>query len=304
MLERATDEAEPLSVEEVMRRACADELLSHHVYRRLARAPFVGERLRMVLERAAEDELRHYKFWERLVGKCAPKAVKLKALVYALLFYLFGATVTLKVIESKEVDAAAVYREVAEKRPDLREELERIVEDEERHEEELASNIDEGRVKYIGSITLGVSDALVELTGIYTGSLGAFEDTLSAGLTGLLAGVAASISMGVASYAQARHEGRLNPRLAGLYTSLAYLAVVSVLALPYFAIGSLLAAFAVMLALATAMVAYVTFYAAVLHDRRYLREFAETASLMFGVSILLYFLGSTLGGLIGVRRID
>jgi hypothetical protein len=37
---------------------------------------------------------------------------------------------------------------------------------------------------------------------------------------GFLAGIAASISMGIASYAQAKNEGRARPGLAALYTFL------------------------------------------------------------------------------------
>ena|GEM_PF-3678131 len=41
-------------------------------------------------------------------------------------------------------------------------------------------SVSESRVKYFGSIALRISDALVELMGIYAGSLGAFASTLVA----------------------------------------------------------------------------------------------------------------------------
>lgn len=68
---------------------------------------------------------------------------------------------------------------------------------------------------------------------MYTSSLSAFENTLSEGLTSLLAGIATSISMRITSYTQAKHEGGLNPELAAFYTSIAYPAVVGLLAIPY-----------------------------------------------------------------------
>lgn len=287
-----------------IREMCADEYFSHHVYRHLAKFPFINKKLKTILEKAAEDELKHYNFWRNIVGECTSKISMLKVLLYTVMFYLFGLTVTLRFIESKEFNAAELYKNLIENKPELKDEVNRIIKDEERHEREFALSIDEGRVRYIGSITLGISDALVELTGIYTGSLGAFENTLNAGLTGLLAGIAASISMGIASYAQTKHEGRLNPRLSAFYTFIAYLAVVLVLALPYFLIGSLSIAFGVMLALALVVVAYITFYASILHNRNYFKEFTETALLIFGVSILLYILGSVLGTILGVKQID
>jgi hypothetical protein len=48
----------------------------------------------------------------------------------------------------------------------------------------------------------------------------------------------------------------------------------------------------------------ITFYAAILHGRSYLREFTETSLLIFGVSILLYVLGLTLGSLLGIKQLS
>lgn len=293
-----------MSYARVERKMCEDEYVSFHLYRRLARLPLVSENLRKTLRKAAEDELKHYEFWKSFAGECASIASKLKVLLYTVMFYLFGLTVTLKFIESKEARAASIYENIASEKPEVAGVLKEIVEDEERHEAEFAESIDEGRVKYIGSITLGISDALIELTGIYTGSLGAFENTLSAGLTGLLAGVAASISMGAAAYAQAKHEYRLNPKLSALYTFAAYIAVAAILAAPYFMVSSILVAFTVMMLLATAIVAYVSFYSAVLRSKSYLKEFAETLVMVLGVSLALYVLGSVLGELLGVTRIE
>ena len=44
-----------------------------------------------------------------------------------------------------------------------------IVEDEDKHEQELIDLIDEERLRYVGSIVLGLNDALVELTGALAG---------------------------------------------------------------------------------------------------------------------------------------
>lgn len=287
---------------DILHEVCRDEYKAYTLYKALARS-VGGKKYRYVLEKAAEDEWNHYVFWRNIVGECTTRLTKLKMFLYTVILYLFGLTVTLKVIESKEVDASETYRKLSEHRPDLRDSLNKIIEDEERHEADFASNIDEGRVKYLGSITLGISDALIELTGIYTGSLGAFENTISAGLTGFLAGVAASISMGIASYSQAKHDTYRNPRLSALYTSTAYILVVVLLALPYFLMNSMLFAFTTMISVAVAVVAYMTFYTAVLHNKNYMREFVETVSMILGVSFLLYILGSILSKLIGLETL-
>lgn len=293
-----------MSITEMVYRMCKDEYESYYIYRFLSRSPTIDKKLRDTLARAADDEYRHYMFWQSIAGGCKSRVSLIKVLLYVVIFYLFGLTITLKILESKEANAEHLYKSIPVLDPNLSNAVTKIAEEELRHEKEFLLGIDEGRVKYIGSITLGISDALVELTGIYAGSLGAFENAISAGLTGLLAGIAASISMGIASYSQAKHEKRLNPRLSALYTSLAYIVVVLLLSVPYFVINSTHVAFAVMIAIAIGVLAYISFYAAVLQNKKYLREFAESTTLILGVSLLLYVVGSWLGGMLGVRLAD
>ncbi|MEM2158511.1 MAG: rubrerythrin family protein, partial [Sulfolobales archaeon] len=162
------------------------------------------------------------------------------------------------------------------------------------HERNLINNLNEKRIKYLSSIALGISDALVELTGIYAGALGALSSTVNAGLIGLLAGISAALSMTVASYTQAKPEVGKSPKLSALFTGIAYFAVVIALALPYFITSSILTAFISMLAIAIMLIAYISFYGAVLYDRNYLKEFIEGAFLLLGVSLLLYIIGENL----------
>ena len=62
--------------------------------------------------------------------------------------------------------------------PKTLEKLARIVRDEEEHETSWASRIEEWRVKYLGSLALGMSDAIIELScvsRIRAGEVGAQE---------------------------------------------------------------------------------------------------------------------------------
>lgn len=285
-------------------RMCKDEYESYHIYNVLAKSPMINKKLRLVLEKVAKDELKHYMFWRNIVGECSSKVSIFKILFYRLALYLFGVTIIIKLLESKEIRASGVYKSIASKRADLAKEIEEIYRDEEAHENSFASNIDEDRIKYIGFITLGISDALIELTGIYAGSLGAFDNNISAGLTGLLAGIAASISMGIASYSQAKHESRLKPSLSALYTFISYISVVLFLALPYFIIDSLYIAFAIMITIAFVVIAYLSLYVSVLHNKKYYKELIESILLILGVSLLLYLIGRLLGDILGIKLAD
>ncbi|MEM0505669.1 MAG: ferritin family protein [Thermosphaera sp.] len=280
--------------------ACVDEYESHLIYQALSRAPLIGGKTRSVLARASAEEHSHYLFWRSIVGECRSRLSGVKTLVYLVLLLAFGLTVVMKIIESKEKDASSLYRRISEERPDLRDMVAKMIEQEERHEEEFIQSIGENRVKYIGSITLGLSDALIELTGVYTGALGVLNDTLTAGLMGGLAGLTASISMGVASFNQARQEGRLNPLASALYTLVAYLAVTIALAAPYFILKDISMAFSTMLLVSIGITAYLSVYTAVLHGKSFAKEFALTLTLVLGIAFLLYFLGSLARSLFGI----
>ena len=65
---------------------------------------------------------------------------------------------------------------------------------------------------------LGLADALVEVTAIYTGSLGVYHSTMLTGLAGIIAGAAASISMASAAYLQAKQGFKGSPFVAAGYT--------------------------------------------------------------------------------------
>ncbi|MEM0345799.1 MAG: hypothetical protein QW189_07785, partial [Thermofilaceae archaeon] len=123
---------------------------------------------------------------------------------------------------------------------------------------------------------------------------------LTAGLMGGLAGLTASISMGVASFNQARQEGRLNPLASALYTLVAYLAVTIALAAPYFILKDISMAFSTMLLVSIGITAYLSVYTAVLHGKSFAKEFALTLTLVLGIAFLLYFLGSLARSLFGI----
>lgn len=276
------------------RRMCRSEYVAHRVYLYVGRHLARGG-LRGALLRASGDERRHYEFWRSIAGECGGPSALLEVLAFLALSVLFGVTVLIKTLERMEGDTSRAYEELSRVMPERSEELRSMAEDERVHEAEFAGSIDEARVRYLGSIVLGISDALIELTGVYAGALGALESARTAGIVGLLAGASASISMAVASYAQAKHEVGRRPGTAALYTGVSYLLVVLALAAPYFLTEALTLAFALMVASAILIVAYVSVYSSVLLERSYPRELVSNAALLLGVSALLYALGRALG---------
>ena len=78
-----------------------------------------------------------------------------------------------------------------------------------------------GISRYLGSIVLGLNDALVELTGALAGLTLALQDSRIIAMTGLITGFAASLSMAGSEYlstkAELTHLKRANPKKKALY---------------------------------------------------------------------------------------
>ncbi len=282
---------------------CRDELHDYTVYMVLARREKNRERARL-LERLAEQEKRHYMFWRRLAGRDC-KVSKIHGLIATVLRTLFGLTFTLKLLERGEAETIEKYRRVLDKLgSEERRELESIIRDEEEHEKALLEQIDEAVVKYVGFIALGLADAIVEITGVHAGFLGATASTIMAGVAGLVVGFAAAISMASAAYIQAKQErAARSPGLSALATGLAYIFAVVLLALPYFMTHSMALAFTASVLMGVGLIAGFNYYAAVLFDRSFPREFAESVALMLGTAAATYMFGEIVGSMFGIPEL-
>ncbi|WP_228713241.1 VIT1/CCC1 transporter family protein, partial [Halarcobacter bivalviorum] len=79
--------------------------------------------------------------------------------------------------------------------------------------------LNDKKLLYAGAIVLGMNDALVELTGTLSGLAFAFDKSLTVGLTGLIMGIAASLSMAGSAYFEAKENPseEINPLVYSLY---------------------------------------------------------------------------------------
>ena len=131
------------------------------------------------------------------------KPRRLRILIHFWFVRIFGMTFGIKLLEKGESTAIKSYAEEDSSLAFMDE----IKADEERHESILIDMLDEERLQYVGSIVLGLNDALVELTGALAGYTIAFQNTRLIALTGLITGISASFSMAASEYLATRHEG-------------------------------------------------------------------------------------------------
>jgi VIT1/CCC1 family predicted Fe2+/Mn2+ transporter len=152
--------------------------------------------------------------------------------------------------------------------------------------------IDEERLKYISSIVLGLNDALVELTGALAGFTLALQNTNLIGVTGLITGIAASLSMGASEYLSTKsEESEKIPAKAAVYTGVAYVLTVFLLIFPYLILTNVYLCLGLALIDAIVIILIFTFYVSVAKEIEFKKRFLEMALISLGIAALSFVIG-------------
>lgn len=256
-----------------------------------------SEEDRNVLLRIAEEENRHAIIWSKYTGKM-PKATKATVLKWTVIAKVFGYTFAIKKMENGENKASRKYKTLIAEVP----EAIKIMEDEDRHEKELIEILDEERLQYVGSMVLGLSDALVELSGTLAGLTFALQNTRVIALSGLITGISATLSMASSEYLSAKSDGNQNAKKSALYTGIAYLISVAAMILPYLLLPakSFLPALIIMLAAVVIIIALFSYYISVAKGESFKKRFAEMAGISLSVAAISFVIGLLAKELLGV----
>jgi len=273
-----------------------NEITEHFVYQRLLRSTN-DPRTREILERISRDELRHYQFWKQYTLKDT-KPDRVSIWKYSLLSRLFGITFGLKLMEKGEQRAHGGYEAISRTLPAAKD----IARDEDQHEKELIDLIDEERLRYVGSMVLGLNDALVELTGALAGLTFALQNTRLVAMAGSITGFAASLSMASSEYLSTKSEATgKDPIKASVYTGLAYLTTVVLLILPFLLLGDLYVCLGWSILNAIVVIFGFTYYVSVAKDIPFKRRFSEMALVSLGIASLSFLVGSLIRMLLGIE---
>jgi len=272
-----------------------DEITEYHIYNKLAERTKDKDN-KKILQDIAEDELRHYNFWnERTKKDIKPK--KWKIYFYYFISIIFGLTFGIKLMERGEEEAQDKYEELIEKF----EGAEKILNDEEEHEQELLNMLEEERLNYVGSVVLGLNDALVELTGSLAGWSFALKNTRLIALTGLIMGIAASLSMGASEYLSKKaNEKDEHAFKSSMYTTSSYIITVILLILPYLLFESYMYALTFTIIVAILVILVFNFYVSVAKDLNFKTRFLEMAGISLGVAVLSFLIGIIVRTVFGI----
>lgn len=250
-----------------------------------------------ILKRIGDEEGSHSEIWFKYTNKKL-KPQKLKVYFYLLLSILLGYTFVIKIMEKGEEDAQDVYSRLAQEVPKAQE----IYEDEQKHEQALIALLDEERLQYVGSMVLGLNDALVELTGTLAGLSFALQDNKLVALSGLITGISATLSMASSEYLSARSEGNQNAKKSALYTGIMYIFAVFLLVLPYLLLPGKQYIFALitMLAIVVLIIFAFTYYISVAKDLPFKKRFLEMAGISLSVAALSFIVGILVKHFLGI----
>lgn len=294
-----------------MKKATLDENLKNDILR-FQREELTGARLygtlatkikdkknAAVLADMARAETAHYAFWKELSSVDVPP-YKAKIFFLSLAARILGITFALKLLEKGEEDASEGYAKVQHLVP----EAVKIGQEEEAHEEALVAMIDEERLAYVGSIVLGLNDALVELTGTLAGLTFALQQGSIVAISGIITGIAAAFSMAASDYLASKAEGDPRAKKSAIYTGVAYLVTVVLLVLPYLLLPQtgawIYLSLAITLLIAIAIIAGFNYYLSVAKDQNFKAKFLEMAAISLGVSAFSFVVGLVVRQLFGV----
>ena len=275
-----------------------NEITEHFIYRKLAQS-VKDEQNKKVLRDISDEEFRHYQILKTYTDQDVNPS-RLMLWKYYLIARILGITFGIKLMEKGEESAQVSYDAISHQVPEAK----NIERDENEHENELIGMINEERLTYVGSIVLGLNDALVELTGALAGFTFAFQNTRLIALAGLITGIAASLSMGASEYlstkSEAGEEGLKNPVKASVYTSIAYILTVIFLILPFFLLPNVYLALGATLVNALIVIVLFTFYISVAKDLPFRKRFLEMATLSLCVAALTFAIGFLIRTFLGV----
>ena len=272
------------------------EITEYHIYTRLA-GQIKDSENQKILTQIAADEMKHYKIWESYTNKeVSPNQWDINK--YYWISKIFGLTFGLKLMEKGEEKAQLNYALIATEVPEAL----IVAADENKHEKELLELIREEHLKYMGSIVLGLNDALVEILGTLAGLTFALQNTKLVALVGIITGIAGALSMASSEYLSNRTDGKSDQAIkSASFTGIAYIIAVVLLIAPFLILSSVFIALLASLVNSILIVFMFTYYLSIANDQPFRKRFLEMVILSTVVALISFGLGYVVRIFFGIQ---
>ena len=253
---------------------------------------------KLIFHKISEEEKGHYTYLLSFTKQ------ELKPRSHVVFFYLLlskivGISFTLKFLERREEDAKQFYKELIT----IDDKANAIYEQEINHEIELIDMLHDKKLLYAGAIVLGMNDALVELTGTLSGIALAFDKSVVVGVTGLIMGIAAALSMAGSAYLESKENigAEIKPMTYALYTGVSYIVTTAILVAPFFICEKIPVAIIWMFAGAVLIIGLYNFYISVAKDLSFWKRVREMSYITFGVALISFGIGYVVKHYFGIE---
>ncbi|MHC6180045.1 VIT1/CCC1 transporter family protein [Clostridium sp. JNZ X4-2] len=275
------------------------EITERQIYINVAKIT-KDENNKNILLKVAKDEEEHYRFIKTYTHMNVSENKK-RVWFYSTVARIFGFTFAVKQMEGRENEAIKGYSygELSKSLP----EFSRLAEEEEKHEFLLIDMLDEEKLKYIGSIVLGLNDALVEITGSVAGFTLSMADTKVIALAGMITGISATLSMAASEYIAEKAESTKNAVKSSIYTGGSYLITVILLILPFLFMprNMYIQALVISLVIAVIIISIFNYYISVAKGFNFKQRFLQMAGVSLGVSLFSFIVGLIVKNILGIN---
>ncbi len=272
----------PKNIIKFLLKAQRNEITEELIYNKLANFA-KNQKNQKILRSIAKEENKHYNIWKSYTNVCV-KPNKLRASFFVLLSRIFWLWFGIKLMERWEVYAQKAYEKFFDYIP----EAVSVQQDEEKHEKELISMIDDKALSYIWSIVLWLNDALVELTWVLAGLTLWLQDPKLIAVVGLITWISASLSMWASEYLSTKAEWGENALTSSVYTWAAYIITVALLILPFLLINNPFLAMPITMIIAVVIIAAFNWYVSVIKEYNFRHRFWEMVWISMWVAVISF----------------
>ncbi|MBR6692490.1 MAG: VIT1/CCC1 transporter family protein, partial [Clostridia bacterium] len=155
-------------------------------------------------------------------------------------------------------------------------------------------------LQYVGAMVLGLNDALVELSGTLAGLTFATAQSSFVALSGLITGIAATLSMSCSNYLAEKADGNKNALKSSIYTGFAYLITVALMVIPYLLLDNVYVALGVMLAIVVLIILVFNYYISVAKNLPFKKRFLEMVVISLSVAAISFVIGLLVKRFLGI----
>lgn len=248
---------------------------------------------RETLTKIANQEIIHAKIWQSYTGlsfeEGSVRPNRFKIWFYLLSARIMGLTFSIKLMEERERKSVIDYQNLSQVIPCALQ----IQKEEEEHESQLIAIVKDKSLDYLGSIVLGLNDALVELTGILAGLTFGLQNAKLIASVGIITGISAAFSMAASEYLSTKtDDSEVKPKTAAVYTGIAYICTVVALIIPFLLTNNLFIALGLTLVTAILIIAAFNYYTSIAKGYSFKARFLEMVAISMGVALISFVIGA------------